>query len=207
MRGEDLTADKLGYILDLFSEEAGWDNFERELNGNLLRIYALDKETVVRLDAMIAQQFRKVGDWFRMGHSKQHRCDLPQVKLMLATQDPTSFPLASVIVSGNAADDGLYIPVMKKVAQSLTQKGLLYVGDAKLSSMENRAYMVDQQNFYLCPLSKLQFSNQQLESVLASTPAKNSWVRVYKDKKKQKLMAEGFEVMSSLKHGADSICY
>jgi transposase len=200
LRGEDLTADKLGYILDLFSDEDTWDAFEGQLNGNLLHVYALDKEKVIRLDATIAQQFRKVGGWFRMGHSKHHRSDLPQIKVMLATQDPTSMPLASVIVPGNEADDGLYIAVMKKVAKSLAQEGLLHVGDAKLSGMGNRAYVVDQHNYYLCPLSKLQFSTEKLEAVLASAPAKESWVKVYKDKEKQHLMAEGFELVSLLSH-------
>jgi len=39
------------------------------------------------------------------GHSKDHRPDLPQLKVMLATLDPLPLPLLSTVLPGCAADD------------------------------------------------------------------------------------------------------
>ena len=60
--------------------------------------------------------------------------------------------LATEVVSGETADDGLYIPIIKRVDQSLNKTGLLYVGDCKMSALETRAYIANQDNHYLSPL-------------------------------------------------------
>jgi transposase len=44
---------------------------------------------------------------FQFGHSKDHRPDLPQVKVMLSTLDPLGVPLATAVVPGHHADDPL----------------------------------------------------------------------------------------------------
>ena len=65
----------------------------------------------------------QVQDWaakrpetmFQFGHSKHHRPDLPQVKVMLATLDPLGMPVATQVVAGQKADDPLYIPAIDQV--------------------------------------------------------------------------------------------
>lgn len=47
-----------------------------------------------------------------MGHSKDHRPDLAQVKIMLATLDPLGWTEATQVVEGNKADDPLYEPII-----------------------------------------------------------------------------------------------
>jgi transposase len=44
------------------------------------------------------------------GHSKDHRPDLKQFKVMLSTLDPVGLPLTCQVVNGKRADDKLYIP-------------------------------------------------------------------------------------------------
>jgi len=76
-------------------------------------VYNLDtSDQAIRLDAMITQSHRKVEGEFQMGHSKQHRSDLPQLKTMVAVLDPLAMPIHSLTVSGNSADDPLYWPVI-----------------------------------------------------------------------------------------------
>ena len=65
---------------------------------------------------------------FQFGQSKDHRPDLPQVKVMQAVLDPLGMPLATDVVSGEHADDPLYVPCMQRVQESLGRHGLLYVG-------------------------------------------------------------------------------
>jgi transposase len=73
---------------------------------------------------------------FQFGHSKDHRPDLPQVKVMQAVLDPLGMPLATYVVSGEKANDPLYIPCIERVQQSLGRCGLLFVGDCKMASRE-----------------------------------------------------------------------
>lgn len=89
---------------------------------------------------------------FRHGYSKDHRPDLPQLKVMLGAVDPMGMPLATLVLSGNEADDGLYIPAIIRARQSLSQGGHLYVGDAKMSAMDTRVFIQASGDYYLTPL-------------------------------------------------------
>jgi transposase len=104
---------------------------------------------------------------FQFGHSKDHRPDLPQVKVMMSTLDPLGLPLATAVVPGQHADDPLYIPAVRQVRASLGQRGLLYVGDGKMAALETRAFLHAGQDYYLCPLSALQVPADLLEAYLA----------------------------------------
>ena len=56
-----------------------------------------------------------------MGHSKDHRPDLAQLKIMLSTLDPIGMPIAAEILSGEKADSALYIPAIERVRSTLKQ--------------------------------------------------------------------------------------
>lgn len=157
--------DYLGSLLERFSVSSQWLAYEAAQNQALLQIFDLE-QSLVRLDATNVKSFRLADGLFQIGHSKQRRSDLPQIKLMLASIDPLAMPIASYIVSGQRADDGLYIPAIDQARQSLKQQGLLYVGDTKLGNQANFAYLAGSQNWYLCPLSLRQFSEEQLAQAI-----------------------------------------
>ena len=48
---------------------------------------------------------------------------------MLASLDPLGMPKASQIVSGEQADDGMYLPIFEQVSQTFEAQELLWVGD------------------------------------------------------------------------------
>ena len=75
------------------------------------------------------------------------------VKLMMGMIDPLGMPLVTQVVSGEQADDGLYIPAYQQIAAILNKKGLLFVGDCKMSSLSTRCHIHVQGDYYLCPLS------------------------------------------------------
>jgi transposase len=83
---------------------------------------------------------------------------------MLSALDPLGLPVATQIVSGERADDLLYIAAIEQVSASLDEHGLLYVGDCKMAALETRAFVQAQQDYYLCPLA----SKQMPEAVLAA---------------------------------------
>src|SRR5919198_1112437 len=93
---------------------------------------------------------------FQFGHSKDHRPDLPQVKVMLSALDPLGLPVATEVVPGQRADDPLYVPAITRVRESLGRRRLLYVGDCKMGALATRAFIHAGGDYYLCPLSELQ---------------------------------------------------
>lgn len=172
----DLTDDRLADVLRTLSDDRCWTNFERRLTGTLLRVYDLRAERV-RLDSTTLSGYWEVTEdgLFQFGHSKDRRPDLPQVKVMLATLDPLGLPLATDVLSGQRADDPLYLPSIARVRASLLQRGLLYIGDCKMGALETRAGVHAGADFYLCPLSAVQVSAallaQYLSEARASGPA------------------------------------
>lgn len=155
--------DRLGIGLDALSDSENWRAFERALNRRTVRVYNLNRSRV-RVDSTTASGYWTVtaDGLFQFGHSKDHRPDLPQLKVMLSTLDPLGLPLATQVVSGERADDPLYIPAIQQVSASLGEHGLLYIGDCKMAAIGTRAFIQTQGDYYLCPLSEQQLSQEAL---------------------------------------------
>ncbi len=165
----DLSDDRLADVLRLLSDDARWRAFEQELTGHLVRVYDLHADCV-RLDSTTASSYGAVSEdgLLQLGHSKDHRPDLPQLKVMLATLDPLGLPLATEVLSGERADDPLYLPAIARVRACLNTAGLLYVGDCKMAALDTRASIQAAKDFYLCPLSALQVPPERLAQQLAA---------------------------------------
>jgi transposase len=202
VRSLDLADDRLALILWHLSHNEPWDEFESSLNAHVLRVYELPSE-VVRLDSTSASGYWQVSEegLFQFGHSKDHRPDLPQVKVMLSALDPLGMPLGIEVLSGEQADDQLYIPAIRRVRRAIERRGLLYIGDAKLASLENRAFIASGGDFYLCPLPKVQVSEEQLEAYLSpvweGAQTLQSVYRESEDDQREKI-AEGYISLQEL---------
>ena len=61
-------------------------------------------------------------------------------------------PLATAVLSGERADDGLDIPRIERIASGLNTTGLLVVGDGQMRAWSTRAYVAERQHFYRSPL-------------------------------------------------------
>jgi transposase len=160
---QDVTDDRLADVLRLLSDDVNFHAFEQELMGQLVRVYDLPA-TCVRIDTTTASSYADVDEQglLQLGHSKDHRPDLPQLKLVQALLDPLGMPLATEVLSGEHADDPVYLPVIARVREGLHQQGLLYVGDCKMAALQTRASLAAQGDFYLCPLSALQAPAEQI---------------------------------------------
>jgi transposase len=159
----DLTDDRLEAVLRYLNCDDSWSVFESELGSNLLCVYDLKPERV-RLDSTTASSHCGVNPegLFQWGHSKDHRPDLAQVKIMLSTLDPLGMPIATEILSGEKADDPLYIPAIERVRSTIKQSELLYIGDCKMASIGTRTHIVSGGDFYLCPLNAKQSPREKL---------------------------------------------
>jgi transposase len=129
---KDFTDDRLADALRRLSDDERWTEIERQLGTRLVRVYDLERSPV-RLDSTTVAVYHDTegNTLFRHGYSKDHRPDLAQFKVMLATLDPQGMPLATLVVAGHRADDGLYIPAIRRARPVVGQGGRLYVGDAK----------------------------------------------------------------------------
>lgn len=159
--------DRLALVLDALSDEQKWQQFETALNRQFIRVYDL-KSKRVRVDSTTASGYWTVTEegLFQLGYSKDHRPDLPQLKVMLSALDPLGLPVATQVMSGERADDRLYLPAIAQVSQSLNAHGLLYVGDCKMAALDTRAYLEAQQDYYLCPLAAKQIPEEVLDEYL-----------------------------------------
>jgi transposase len=165
VKPRDLTDDRLATILDYLSVADHWAAFECDLNQSVLRVYDLQGR-VVRVDTTTAGAYVTPEGLFQLGHSKDHRPDLPQVKIAMAVLDPLGLPLTTTVVAGQTADDPLYLPEIAKVRQTAQRTGLTYVGDCKMAAIGTRAEIVAHQDYYLCPLSAKQMPEAELDRVL-----------------------------------------
>ena len=73
------------------------------------------------------------GGLWQFGHSKDDPTR-PQIKVMIGSLDPLGMPLATDVLSGERADDGLDIPLIERIVSGLYRPGLLFVGDGKMSA-------------------------------------------------------------------------
>ncbi len=153
----DVSDDRLATVLEALSHDTRWSAFEGALNQHTVRVYDL-QPACVRLDSTTANGHWRVTEdgLFQFGHSKDHRPDLPQVKIMVSALDPLGMPVATDVVPGQRADDPLYGPAIIRVRDSLGRHGLLYVGDCKMGALETRAFIQMGGDDYLCPLSETQ---------------------------------------------------
>jgi transposase len=202
VRALEWSDDRLGIVLDELSDDQRWRQFETGLNQRIVRVYHLQPQQV-RLDSTTVSGYWTVTEegLFQFGHSKDHRPDLPQLKVMVSTLDPLGMPVAVQVVSGERADDPLYIPAIQQVSQSLAEHGLLYVGDCKMAALETRGFIQAQDDYYLCPLAKIQMPDEELESLLNPVwTGEQPLTLVYRDhgEGQREQIAEGYEVTVAL---------
>ncbi len=168
----DVTDDRLAQALDYLRDPTGWGHFEDLLNRQTLRIYDL-ATPLVRLDSTTAKSYGHVteeGLW-QVGHRKDQRPDLPQLKINVSTLDPLGLPLTATVTSGEKADDPLSVPEIDRVRQTLQRRGLLYVGDSKMAALATRIHVAGGGDYYLCPLPQTQVSAAVLQELLTPVRA------------------------------------
>ena len=110
----DFSDDRLSNLLRYLSKKETWELIESDLNARTIRVHELPC-TLARCDATTVSGYRtaKEGGLFQFGHSKDDPT-LPQIKIMMGCLDPLGMPLVTDVLSGDRADDGLYVPVIKR---------------------------------------------------------------------------------------------
>ncbi|MBC7250433.1 MAG: transposase [Anaerolineae bacterium] len=152
---KDFTDDRLADVLRYLSDDETWEEVETCLGQRLIRVYDLH-QAPVRLDSTSVAVYHDAegNTLFRHGHSKDHRPGLAQFKVMLGALDPLGMPIATLVVAGNEADDGLYVPTIARSRPVVGQGGRLYIGDCKMGALATRAFIHAGGDYYLVPLAQ-----------------------------------------------------
>jgi transposase len=207
-RALDVSDDRLASLLDELADDDVWDDFEVSLGQQTIRAYELPRERV-RLDATTSYSYRAVDKdgLFQFGHSKDHRPDLPQLKINLSALDPLGLPLTTTIVAGTSADDPLYLPEIRRVQQVVGRRGVLYIGDVKMAALSTRATIGAHGDYYLCPLTARQVTVADLDALLDRREREGIGMERVEGaadtEGTPKCLAEGFEVKVELSAEVD----
>jgi transposase len=149
LRPHEFSDDRLGILLANLAA-ADWDDIESDLFYSCFEVYELPKDAF-RLDTTTSCGYHTIepDGIMQLGHSKDHRPDLPQLKIMAAVTQPLAFPVSTAVVAGNRSDDELYWPTIVEVKQKVGGAGLLFVGDCKMAALDTRARIADGGDHYL----------------------------------------------------------
>ena len=196
----DLIDDRLADGLWRLSQPEVWTALEQRVNRQMVRVYRLTPERV-RLDSTTASVYAGAEEsavLFQRGHSKDHRPDLRQLKVMLAALDPLGVLVGAEVVPGNRADDGLYVPMIQRLQTSLAEQGLLYIGDSKMGALATRAYVHATRNTYLMPLAQVGHLPEQLAAWVATAVAGQVELQPVRDPDDKRRLGEGYEITRAL---------
>jgi len=212
----DLIDDRLADGLWRLSQRDVWTELEQRVNRQMVRVYRLTPERV-RLDSTTASVYagaEETAVLFQRGHSKDHRPDLRQLKVMLAALDPLGVIVGAEVVPGNRADDGLYVPMTRseRLQASLAEQGLLYIGDSKMGALATRAYVQATRNAYTCacaqcrclmPLAQVGHLPEQLAAWVAAAVSGRVALQPIRDPDDKSLLGEGYEITRALSSEVD----
>jgi transposase len=214
---KDFTDDRLAAVLRFLSDDRVWEEVESQLGWRLTRVYSLGADRV-RLDSTTAAVYHDAerGTLFRHGHSKDHRPDLAQFKVMLGALDPMGMPVATLVVPGNRDDDGLYVPTVKRARRVVGQGKRLYIGDSKMAALNIRAFLQQGGDYYLVPLpltgevpallerllERVWSKEQPLELIYASSDEADQGTET----QKKRLLGLGYETERPQKGAGDGSC-
>ena len=196
IRATDFTDDRLTIVLRELSQPTYWHAIERDLGQNTIRVYNLEQDTV-RVDATTVSGYHTVGEAgvFQFGKSKDDP-DRPQIKVMAGALDPLGWLVATEAVSGEQADDGLYVPIIQRMLTILTGAGLLFVGDCKMSALATRAYIHQRGHYYLAPLALVGETATEMRTwIQAALEGKQTLKAIHSldDEGRRILLGQGYE--------------
>lgn len=168
LRPAEFSDDRLGILLRRLEDLDDWDALETDLWHGTCEVYELPSLERVRLDSTTTCGYHTItpDGLMQLGHSKDHRPDLPQLKIMAAAAEPGGHLIASDIYPGQTADDPLYLPMTRRVRSLLGRTGLLYVGDCKMAALATRAELAAQGDYYLMPLPMTGDTHKQFDGWL-----------------------------------------
>ena len=136
----DFSDDRLGHLLQHLSKATYWHQIERDLNARSIEVHALPQD-VIRCDATTVSGDHEVteGGLLQFGHREVDPTRPPD-QSDDGVVGTLGIPLSTDVLSGERADDGLYIPLLERMRLGLNTTGLL-LSAITMSALDTRAYL------------------------------------------------------------------
>lgn len=152
----DFNDNRLSSLLTRLSKDGRWNKFEEMLFNHEVEVYEICPASIgglvsAHVDSTTACGYHtpKENGLMQHGHSKDHRPDLAQLKLMTVAVHPHGHWIATDVVPGQRADDGLYLPIIGRTREMIGHTGVLYAGDKKMAAIQIRAEIARADDYYL----------------------------------------------------------
>src|SRR5215470_9582233 len=195
----DFSDDRMSHLLKHLSKPAYWHQIEHDLNARSIEVYPLPQD-VIRCDATTVSLHHETTAvaMLRFAQSKDDR-RRTQIRDIIGSLDRLGMPLATDVVSGERADDGLYLPIIERLRTGLQTPGLLFVGDCKMSALDTRAYLARHQDWYVSPLPLTGATAQAMDTWITTGGRKDEAGELERigrtnDRGYEGLAAEGYEL-------------
>jgi transposase len=180
LRDTDCSDDRLAIILTMLGDPQTQAALDAALLQRWIRVYRLPTETV-RLDSTSVSVYHdELADdsLLQHGYSKEHRPDLRQFKLMLASLDPLGLPICCQPIAGNRSDNPLYVPAYDAAVRALGTTDVLVVGDSKMTDLSTRGHMVARGSRYLGAYRPIHATSEIAGWVEAALAHAESWAKI-----------------------------
>lgn len=194
IRAVEFSDDRLSGVLRRLADDEAWAAIEQALWAATVTVYEIELAGV-RLDSTTGSGHHtpEGGGLMQHGHSKDHRPDLAQVKLMAAAGEPSGQLLASDVEPGNRADDPLYVPLIERVRRIVGRSGLLYAGDSKMAALKTRAHIAANDDYYIVPLPRTGTTGEMFDEWVEAIVAGEETATLVWDEAGERLIAAGYE--------------
>jgi transposase len=171
----------------------------RDFNARSIEGYALPQD-MIRCDAPTVSGAHAVtaAGLLQFGQSKDDPTR-PPIKVLMGSLDPLGMPLATDVLSGARADDGVDLPVIDRIRKGLNTSGLLVVGACKMRALDTRAHFVAHQHVSLSPVPFTGATAEAMATWITAGVAQGeagALERIFRtnDRGHEVLAAEGYEV-------------
>lgn len=144
--------DRLGQLLPHLRKPTSGHGIEEDLQARSLAVYAWLQD-VSRCDAPTVSGAHDVpaGGRWQWGPRKADPTRPPS-QVRMSSLAPGGMPLATAVLSGERADDGVDMPILNRLEAGLSHTGVLCVGDGTMSAWDTRVYLVGHQHGSLAPV-------------------------------------------------------
>ena len=203
---KDATDDRLADLLSVIgsSEHKAIETIETFLGQHLVRAYSLPTDAA-RCDTTSFSVYHQPTEkqpegeitsapLLQKGYSKDRRPDLLQYRQMLATLDPLGMPLVSATLPGNGADDPIYVPSWKRLAEIIGHTDFLFLADSKASSWCNRGQIDREGGIYYFPVAMSGHRPKLLRDWVFNPPTPVQDIYLPTQQQAETPVGEGFEI-------------
>ena len=147
----DCSDDRLSPLRSHVSKPTYWHQIARALHARSLAVPALPP-AVIRCAATTGSGGHEVtAEGLLQCGQRKDEPTRPQSKGMRGALAPVGMPRATEGLAGERAEDGLYLPIIKRIRPGLPQTGLLVGGDGTMSALDPRASLAQHQDLDVSP--------------------------------------------------------